>query len=229
MLAIVGTVTPHCSRALDVKRMIVLPCAIHTENDYSPRAMNSHVSVSELQARLLEATEQLVYADGIHATGMDAIVKTSGVSRKSIYRHYANKDDLVAAALLRRDERWMQWLIGESSAAATPVERLLSVFPALQRWFESPDFHGCAFINAAGEIGDARHPVRAVSRLHKQRLYDYLRQLTGACSLSDPDDIARQLLVLIDGAIAVALVMGDPTAAASAGRAAQVLLRCAAR
>ncbi|SAI73777.1 TetR family transcriptional regulator [Bordetella ansorpii] len=190
--------------------------------------MKPDASLSDSQIRLLDATEQLVYADGIRATGMDSIVKTSGVARKSIYRHYANKDELVAAALRRRDERWMQWFIDETSSPADPMDRLLSMFPALQRWFESPGFHGCAFINAAGEIGDAGHPIRVVSRLHKQRLYDYVRELAGGCMLADPDDVARQLLVLIDGAIAVALVMGDPSCAASAGRAARTLLASAA-
>lgn len=189
--------------------------------------MTPDAPLSDSRIRLLDATEQLVYADGIHATGMDRIVRTSGVARKSIYRHYANKDELVAAALRRRDERWMQWFVAETSGAAEPRDRLLSMFPALQRWFESPGFHGCAFINAAGEIGDADHPIRAVSRLHKQRLYDYVRELAGGCVLADPDDVAGQLLVLIDGAIAVALVMGDPSAAASAGRAAHTLLASA--
>ncbi|WP_144639927.1 TetR/AcrR family transcriptional regulator [Bordetella genomosp. 13] len=191
--------------------------------------MTTHEAPSDLQIRLLDATERLVYADGIHATGMDSIVRASGVARKSIYRHYPTKDELVAAALLRRDERWMQWFIAETSHAADPVERVLSMFPALRHWFESPGFHGCAFINAAGEIGDADHPIRAVSRLHKQRLYDYVLERVAACPVADPDELARQLLVLVDGAIAVALVMGDPSAADSAGRAARALLASATK
>jgi len=185
--------------------------------------MNPAAELSPTQIRLLDATEQLVYADGIRATGMDSIVKASGVARKSIYRHYPNKEALVAAALARRDEHWMQWFVAETSAG-TPRERLLAMFPALGRWFRSEGFHGCAFINAAGEIGDAGSPIREVSRLHKQRLYDYVRELAEAAGLADPGEAARQWLVLVDGAIAVALVMGDASAADSAGRAAQALL-----
>ena len=59
--------------------------------------------------KILTTAEQLIYQNGIHATGMDLLVKTSGVARKSIYRYFATKDDVAAAALNARDERWMQW------------------------------------------------------------------------------------------------------------------------
>jgi AcrR family transcriptional regulator len=179
---------------------------------------------TDIQTRLLRATETLIYQGGIHATGMDAIVKASGVARKSVYKHYPTKDALVAAALQARDERWMQWFIAATTQAATPRARLLSVFDALQEWFASDGFHGCAFINAAGEIGDAEHPIRKVSRLHKERLLSHVLSLVQAAGLPEPEETARQWLVLIDGAIAVALVTGDLSITHSAQRAAEALL-----
>ncbi|CUI72245.1 TetR/AcrR family transcriptional regulator [Achromobacter kerstersii] len=181
-------------------------------------------TASDVQTRLLRATETLIYQGGIHATGMDAIVKASGVARKSVYKHYPTKDALVAAALQARDERWMQWFIAATTQAATPHARLLSVFDALQEWFASDGFHGCAFLNAAGEIGDAEHPIRKVSRLHKERLLSHVLSLVQAADLPEPEDTARQWLVLIDGAIAVALVTGDLSITRSAQRAAEALL-----
>lgn len=179
---------------------------------------------SDTRERLLRATERLVYAGGIHATGMDLIVKTSGVARKQVYRLFANKDALVAAALRARDERWMQWFVAASSRVQAPRERLLAMFDALRDWFGTDDFRGCAFLNAAGEIGDEASPILTVAREHKARLLEYVRTLTRAAALPDPDEAAAQLLVLIDGAIAVALVTRDPAIADSAGRAAAALL-----
>lgn len=176
------------------------------------------------ELRLLQATEGLVYAGGINATGMDAIVKASGVARKSIYRLYPTKEALVAAALRARDERWMNWFI-DGTGEGTPGERLLAVFPLLRSWFASPDFHGCAFINAAGEIGDPDSEIRAVSLLHKQRLLAYLQELTAACGFTEPEEMAAQFLLLIDGATAVAMVTGQAEAADSAARTAQLLLQ----
>ena len=187
----------------------------------------SSPAVAGTQQRLLQATEHLIYSGGIHATGIDLIVKTSGVARKSLYQHYPNKEALVAAALQARDERWMQWFIRATSTAASPQARLLSLFDALREWFASDGFRGCAFLNAAGEIGDDDSPILAVSREHKARLLAYVRELTRAAALPDPDEAALQWLVLIDGAIAVALVSRDPAIADSAQRAAAQLLRTA--
>jgi AcrR family transcriptional regulator len=167
---------------------------------------------------------RLVYSGGIHATGMDAIVKASGIVRKTIYRYYPTKEALVEAALLQRDERWMRWFIDATSAHADPAARLLSCFEALRAWFGSGDFHGCAFLNAAGEIGDPDSRIRAVSRLHKRRLRDYLLELAAATGRPDPDELADQFLILIDGAISVALVRGGTRAADSAERLARQLL-----
>lgn len=180
---------------------------------------------SDVQERLLRATESLIYAGGINATGMDLIVKTSGVSRKSIYTHYGTKEVLVAAALSARDERWMQWFIDATTRAPSPHDRVLSIFDALREWFASDGFRGCAFINAAGEIGDAGSPIRAVARRHKERLLAHVLSLVEAAGLAQPEERARQLLVLIDGAIAVAMVTGDASITDSAERAAAALLQ----
>ncbi|UVA81938.1 TetR/AcrR family transcriptional regulator [Pandoraea commovens] len=180
--------------------------------------------LSAPQLALLDTTERLVYAGGIHATGVDAIVRESGVVRKTLYRHYPTKEALVEAALLRRDERWMQWFVASTSQTNDPVERLQSCFDALRTWFASDGFHGCAFLNAAGEIGDPASGIRSVSKLHKQRLLDYLSELTTASGLPQPDALAGELLILIDGAISVALVFGGTEAADTAARVARRLL-----
>lgn len=182
------------------------------------------ISTSETKQKLLDATDRLIYAGGIGATGMDLIVKSSGVARKSIYRYFRTKDELVAETLRKRDERWMHWFIEICNKAETPMARLLATFDALEQWFLTPDFRGCAFINAAGEIGDARDPVRAVAREHKARLRDFLRQLAKEYGVDNPDELASEFHILIDGAITVALVMGDKDAARKAQHLARKLL-----
>lgn len=183
---------------------------------------------NETLNKLLDTTERLIYADGIGATGMDRIVKSSGVARKTIYRHFKTKDELVAEALRKRDERWMRWFIAESEKGDTPAGKLLATFDALEQWFFTPDFRGCAFINAAGEIGDPADPIRAVSKLHKVRLHDYLLQLAKEYGAADPEELAYEFLVLIDGAITVALVMNDRSAARKARQIAGKLLAASA-
>ncbi|KPD19238.1 TetR family transcriptional regulator [Burkholderia sp. ST111] len=182
--------------------------------------------------RLLDAAEALIYAGGIHATGVDAIVKQSGTARKSFYTLLRiRKNALVAAALERRDERWMNWFIaGTLQHGKTARAHLLGMFDVLREWFASEDFHGCAFLNAAGEIASADDPIRIVAREHKERLLVFVRtQCDDYAAESGMDArraarLSRQWLILLDGAIAVALVSGEADAALDARAAAEALL-----
>ena len=197
---------------------------LNMKNDRSTVVFMNNITSSETRDIILDVTEKLIYRHGIAATGMDLLVKTAGVSRKSIYRYFANKDELVIAALQRRDERWMQWLRSEVERSEGSGERLLALFDALKRWFGSADFRGCAFINTSGETGNAQDPVRLLAKAHKQKLFEYARELCQAHGTPDPARQAAQLLILIDGAITVALVMGDSTAADNAQCMARSLL-----
>ncbi|WP_409311778.1 TetR/AcrR family transcriptional regulator [Pseudomonas putida] len=181
--------------------------------------------MTDTREKILATAEKLIYENGIHATGMDLLVKTSGVARKSIYRYFANKDDVAAAALNARDIRWMTWFRSECEKAQTPEARILGIFDALKSWFESDGFRGCAFINTAGEVGDADDPVRQIAKLHKQKLLDYTLELTSELGVNDPTGLAKQLLLIIEGTITVAHVMGDHTALDSAREIAKVLLK----
>jgi AcrR family transcriptional regulator len=194
------------------------------ENDRSTVEAMNEITGNETRDIILDVAEKLIYRSGIAATGMDLLVKTAGVSRKSIYRYFANKDDLVVAALKRRDERWMQWFSSEVDKAPTPLARLLNLFPVLKGWFESEGFRGCAFINTSGETGDPQDPVRQVAKMHKQKLLDYVTGLCIEQGTERPEQLARQLLILIDGAITLALVMGDHDAADQAQGVLKTLL-----
>ncbi|SCX39197.1 transcriptional regulator, TetR family [Kosakonia sacchari] len=179
---------------------------------------------TDTREKILSSAEQLIYQNGIHATGMDLLVKTSGVARKSIYRYFATKDDVAAAALNERDERWMHWFRTESDKGDTPQDRILNMFTVLRGWFESEGFRGCAFINTAGEVGDPDDPVRQIAKLHKQKLLDYTLELTEQLNIEQPAALARQLLILMEGAITMSYVMGDCSAADSAQDVAKLLL-----
>jgi AcrR family transcriptional regulator len=180
---------------------------------------------TDTREKILATAERLIYENGIHATGMDLLVKTSGVARKSIYRYFATKDEVAAAALNARDVRWMHWFRTESDKAQTPEGRILNLFTVLKGWFESEGFHGCAFINTAGEVGDPNDPIRLIAKLHKQKLLDYVNELCEQLNIEHPSALATQLLILMEGAITVARVMGDYSAADSARDVAQLLLK----
>jgi len=201
-----------------------------------PMAQRMDAERTSPRERLLDAAEALIYAGGIHATGVDAIVRAAQATRKSFYSYFGSKDALVAAALARRHGRWMDWFVdGTLRIGKTPRAQLLGMFDLLGAWFASPGFHGCAFLNASGEIASADDPIRVVAREHKAALLRFIAQRCDAfaaehgMSARSAAALARQWLVLVDGAIGVALVSGSADAARDAQAAAQRLLEHAAR
>ncbi len=110
-----------------------------------------------------------------------------------------------------------------------PRQRLLAVFAFLGEWFATPDFSGCAFINAFGELGSGSPATAQLTRQHKQRLRDYLTGLARDAGAARPAALAAQLLMLMDGAIVSAATGTNIRAAADARAAAGTLLAAATR
>ncbi|WP_405423239.1 TetR/AcrR family transcriptional regulator [Streptomyces erythrochromogenes] len=170
----------------------------------------------EARTRLLDAAEELFYRHGIQAVGMDRIRTASGVPLKRLYRLYPAKESLVTAYLERRDRRWTAALREAVAGAAEPVP---AVFDWLARWFSEPDFRGCAFLNAYGELGAA---APEVVRVHKAELHALLAELVPA---EAPPALADQLLILVEGATTVAALSPGPEPALRAREVAEALLR----
>src|SRR5690242_18944671 len=99
---------------------------------------------------------------------MDDVRAAAGVSMRRLYQLYPSKEHLVAAYLDARDTRWRRRLADHVDAAGDdPRERVLAVFDWLGLWFAEPDFRGCAFINAFGELGGSAPLVIAEVQRHK--------------------------------------------------------------
>ncbi|MFF9089405.1 TetR/AcrR family transcriptional regulator [Streptomyces sp. NPDC014991] len=172
------------------------------------------------RAALLDAAEDLFYAHGIQAVGMDRIRAASGLPLKRIYRLFPAKEDLVVAVLRRRDRRWRESLAARVEGVPDPRERVLAVFDWLAEWFARPGFRGCAWINAHGELGTSSEPVLAEVRSHKQAFHDQLTAWVRATGVP----VAEAVVLLAEGAIVTAGISGDPSPAAHARVAAAALL-----
>ena len=170
--------------------------------------------------RLLDTAEELFYAEGIRAVGLERILSTSGVGRASFYRHFASKDDLVVAVLERRDTAFHAWLAARVAEAGGDP---LSIFDALAERFGSADFRGCAFINTMIESADPSSAAHRTAVAHKERLTTYVAGLLDARGMSPA--LAPQIVLLMDGATVTALRERTAEPAAQARSMAAGLLR----
>ncbi|MEU0584730.1 TetR/AcrR family transcriptional regulator [Streptomyces sp. NPDC006132] len=178
---------------------------------------------AEARERALDAAEELFYGRGVQSVGMDDVRGASGVSLKRLYHLFPAKEQLVEAYLERRDARWRGRLAEYVERHGEPEQRILAVFDWLGGWFGEPDFRGCAWINAYGELGATSARVAAQVRAHKRAFREYLDSLVDAAGL--PAALGGQLFLLAEGAMVTAGVTRSAGPAAEAREAARLLLR----
>jgi len=172
-----------------------------------------------MKERILATADRLFYQHGIQAVGVDTIAATVGISKRTLYNHFACKNDLVAAYLTGRSDQF-------PPSDKPPVEQILRNFDRLDRAFATADFRGCPFVNAIGELGDnADREIKRIARDFKETRRKWFRERLMELDIANADELATQLGILVDGAIAANVVRGDKSAARSAKQMACLLLR----
>jgi AcrR family transcriptional regulator len=175
--------------------------------------------------RLLEAANELFYAEGVHTVGIDRVIERAGVAKASLYNTFGSKDELVRAYLQGRHATSEARVARFLDQHTDPRLRLLSVFDAQGEFFAQPSFRGCAF-NAA----TAESPADAVTEAaddYRAWMRGLLTRLAREAGAPDPEALARQLHVVYDGALQTARMDHDPAAAAVARSVAATLLDAA--
>ncbi|MEQ9207700.1 MAG: TetR/AcrR family transcriptional regulator [Phycisphaerales bacterium] len=159
---------------------------------------------------LIDAAMRVFYKGGFHASSLDDIQEEGGISRMTLYNHFKSKDELIIAAMRRRDEIFRNKLMKFVEAKAnTPHERIAAVFDFHEDWFTGSEFCGCMFINASAEFSIADSAPRRIAAEHKLEIVRYLKELCESAQLPDPAQAAEELNILIEGAIVTARVVGQ--------------------
>src|SRR6267154_6298728 len=173
-----------------------------------------------MQERILETADRLFYGQGIRAVGVDTIAAEIGISKRTLYNYFPSKDDLIVAYLSRH-------FIQPKTSDRPLLEQILGLFDRLERWFASDTFRGCPFVNAIAELGDPAHPGAKIAVAFKEQRRLWLRDALARLNVADPDGLATQVAILVEGAIIAALIRGGPGMAEAAKAAARVLLTAA--
>lgn len=160
---------------------------------------------SDKRQHVVETAYALFKRGGFHATGIDRIIAEADVAKMTMYRHFPSKDELIVEVLdyrARRFDRQLDRLAGEG---ATPEQKIAKIFDWHERWFRSPDFHGCLFAHALAEFGDPQHPVfKAVARQKNGLRLRMQSILEDVMPHGRAESVAAVLLMLIEGATLMA-------------------------
>jgi AcrR family transcriptional regulator len=162
-----------------------------------PASNETKISVRD---KILRTAHDLFYSTGFKATGVDTLIKEAKVTKVTFYRHFPSKSLLILAYLHYRHEIWMNWfeasLRRNLNAGQTSSEALSAT---LYEWFVSPEFHGCAFINASAEAKseDIESEIKAICRDHK---LETKKMITSLTKIAD-ERVINEIMLLIDGAI----------------------------
>lgn len=183
--------------------------------------MNKEVAPRE---RVFKTAADLFYKHGYRAIGVDTIAAESGVGKMTLYRHYPSKDDLIVAYLKEHDDFF--WNRFEKITKDTPTARgkLLAFFDALQNYVKTPACHGCPFINVATEYPETDYPGHQVAMEHKQAVRARFRTLAQEAGARNPEMLADQLFLLMDGAYMAARMFGTKNPASHLASAAKTLI-----
>lgn len=178
--------------------------------------------------RILETAAELFYREGMRAVGIDTIIARSGVAKMSLYRNFASKDELICAYLEETETQFWSWLEGVAARhPGDPKAQMKALFAALGKWTAHPKFRGCPFISASVEFRDTDHPALAIAGRHASTLRDRLRALAAEAGAADPQGLAEQLVLMMQGGYAGGRMLGPDVAARALPAAAAALIDAA--
>ena len=178
--------------------------------------------------RIVDAAYGSFWRSGFTRTSMDDIATRAGVTKRTLYGHFRSKDDLLAAVLVHYEALVTARLqhIGDRM----PSDRnglIESFFGQLAGWASNtPRWTGSGITRLAIELGDLPgHPARALARRSKTTTESWLAERLTQARVARPRHCAREMMLLMEGAMALMLIHGDRAYIDAAARAAKRLVK----
>lgn len=176
--------------------------------------------------RLTESALRRFYRDGFRNVGLDQVLDDVGISKTAFYKHFECKEDLVLAALDMQN-RWMQDSLRSmvrEYGGVTPVGQLRSLLDVVDKIISADDYKGCIFVNVAMEYPLAHEPAHIAAAKHKQSIESIVRELATQAGAADPQQMARELCLIMEGAYVTRQITGDKQSINVARRLADLVI-----
>jgi AcrR family transcriptional regulator len=185
-------------------------------------------TADETREHVLTVAHDLFYWHGIRATGVDRVASAAGVAAPTLYRAFGSKDDLVAAYLERADRLYREWFDEAASAGGNdPRARVLAVFDALTVQVQPEHCRGCPFLMALAEYPDEKSGPHRNAVAMKAWVRSRFGEFATATGAADPELLADQLALVMEGVYASVQALGVDGPARHARALAEALLATA--
>ncbi|TGT71079.1 TetR/AcrR family transcriptional regulator [bacterium M00.F.Ca.ET.159.01.1.1] len=177
--------------------------------------------------RLVDAATRLFYAEGIGRVSVDAVAEKAGLTKRTLYYHFKSKDDLIAAYLDGRDQPNLEQMAGWFEAAEGGADKKVeAIFTNLARVARHPKWKGCGFLRTAAELAATPgHPAVKAGARHKTNFEKWLAGALSSHHVGEAKMLAREIVLLMDGALSSMLIHHNPDYVNAAGHAAATLIR----
>jgi AcrR family transcriptional regulator len=184
---------------------------------------------TQTRERIIAAATKLFYSEGLRATSVDAVAEKAGVTKKTLYYHFRTKDELIAAYLASRDQPtlayYARWFAESDGSTADKVRGL---FRSFGKEADTANWRGCGFLRTIAELANTPgHPAIKAGAAHKKKFEAWLTDVLKRDGVGEADKLARQVVILLDGAATVMLIHRDVAYVEAAGATAASLIEAA--
>jgi AcrR family transcriptional regulator len=176
--------------------------------------------------RIIDAAYECFWRAGFTRTSLDAIAARASVTKRTLYSYFRSKDDLLAAVMAHHSALAAQRLKRIGDRMPKDRDGLIdSFFGQLAGWASAtPRWSGSGFTRLVVELADLPgHPARALARRVKGATESWLTDRFEQAQVADAQERACEVMLLLEGAMALTLIHGHRRYIDAAGRAAKRL------
>jgi len=187
------------------------------------------------RAHIVATAAELFWRRNFHGVSVDQIAEAAKVNKATIYRYFADKNDIALAVTRFNGEMSLEFVFAGSFAAfSEPQDRLAAIYRQVhcaqyEAGAEEGDIYGCPIVGLALELGQELPKLREVANRIFEQVEAMLTQVARDAYASrgvtaDATPLGRTLTQLLHGAFASARLASNPDLILDAGRASLALI-----
>ncbi|WP_188080190.1 TetR/AcrR family transcriptional regulator [Neorhizobium sp. P12A] len=184
----------------------------------------------EIEGKKLEIVKYAFdrfYEGGFRATSMEAALGGSGISKRTLYKYFASKEDLIEAVLRLYGEHVVDEMFGPVAAIEDPREQIVEFFN-VNKVEGRMLTRGCLGMKAAQEYAGKNGRIVEFGRYASSRGEAKFLELCRLADFAEPERLAKRLNLIFQGALVLSHASGETSSFISARDAAVAILEQAA-